>query len=49
MGDLNRNAAPETCNWCDGSGYDRVRAYGQCLVCDGEGTVLVVQPAERCK
>ena len=49
MGDLNRAAAPETCNWCERSGYDRVRADGKCHVCDGEGTVLVLQPAEPCE
>ncbi len=39
--------APETCAWCEGTGK-----YGQyhdiCLVCNGQGSVLVAQPAHKC-
>jgi DnaJ-class molecular chaperone len=39
--------APENCSWCDGSGK-----YGEyqdiCLVCNGQGSVLVAQPAHKC-
>ena len=49
MGDSNRVAAPEACRWCDGSGYDRAQTDTECHVCDGDGTVLVVQPTETCE
>ena len=39
--------APETCAWCEGKGK-----YGQyndiCLVCNGQGSVLVAQPSHKC-
>jgi DnaJ-class molecular chaperone len=39
--------APETCAWCEGTGV-----YGQykdiCLVCNGQGSVLVAQPSHKC-
>jgi DnaJ-class molecular chaperone len=39
--------APETCAWCEGHGK-----YGQyqdlCLVCGGQGSILVAQPARSC-
>jgi len=39
--------APETCAWCEGTGK-----YGQyhdiCLVCAGQGSVLVAQPSHKC-
>ncbi len=39
--------APEDCAWCGGTGL-----YGQyndqCLVCTGQGSVLVAQPARKC-
>ncbi len=39
--------APETCAWCEGSG--RFGQYGDiCLVCKGQGSVLVAQPGRKC-
>ncbi len=39
--------APETCAWCQGSG--KYGQYGDiCLVCNGQGSVLVAQPARKC-
>ena len=39
--------APETCAWCEKSG--RYKEYQDlCLVCDGQGSVLVTQPAHVC-
>lgn len=39
--------APETCAWCEGSG--KFGDYGDlCLVCAGQGSVLVAQPARIC-
>lgn len=39
--------APETCAWCQGSG--KYGEYGDlCLVCNGQGSVLVAQPARKC-
>jgi DnaJ-class molecular chaperone len=39
--------APETCAWCEGNGK-----FGEyhdvCLVCNGQGSVLVAQPAHKC-
>lgn len=39
--------APETCAWCGGTGK-----YGDykddCLVCGGQGSLMVAQPARRC-
>jgi DnaJ-class molecular chaperone len=39
--------APETCAWCAGAGK-----YGDfndaCLVCTGQGSLMVAQPARRC-
>lgn len=39
--------APETCAWCRGKGK-----YGQyddpCHICQGQGSVLVTQPAKVC-
>jgi DnaJ-class molecular chaperone len=39
--------APEICAWCNGTGK-----YGQyndiCLVCAGQGSVLVAQPSHKC-
>jgi len=39
--------APETCAWCEGTGV-----FGQykdiCLVCGGQGSVLVAQPSHKC-
>jgi DnaJ-class molecular chaperone len=39
--------APETCAWCEGTG--KFGAYGDaCLVCTGQGSLLVAQPARKC-
>jgi len=39
--------APETCCWCEGTG--KFGDYGDlCLVCDGNGSVMVAQPARQC-
>ncbi len=39
--------APETCAWCAGTGK-----FGEykddCLVCGGQGSLMVAQPARRC-
>jgi DnaJ-class molecular chaperone len=39
--------APETCAWCAGSG--KFGEYNDvCLVCGGQGSLLVAQPARKC-
>jgi len=39
--------APEECAWCEGTG--RFGEYKDlCLVCGGQGSVLVAQPARKC-
>jgi DnaJ-class molecular chaperone len=39
--------APETCAWCEGTG--KYGQYGDiCLVCNGQGSVLVAQPSRKC-
>ena len=39
--------APETCAWCEGAG--KYGQYGDiCLVCNGQGSVLVAQPSHQC-
>lgn len=39
--------APETCKWCEGVG--KYGNYGDlCLVCGGQGSLLVAQPARIC-
>jgi len=39
--------APETCAWCEGSGT--YGDYGDlCVVCSGQGSLLVAQPARSC-
>jgi DnaJ-class molecular chaperone len=39
--------APEECAWCQGSG--KFGPYNDaCLVCAGQGSVLVAQPARKC-
>lgn len=39
--------APETCAWCEGSG--KFGNYGDvCLVCGGQGSVMVAQPGRSC-
>ena len=39
--------APETCAWCEGNG--KYGDYGDlCVVCGGQGSVLVAQPARSC-
>jgi tetratricopeptide (TPR) repeat protein len=50
-----RNEAPETCAWCKGSGYseteslwDLAGARMKCPVCNGQGSILVIQPAKMC-
>ena len=37
--------APEMCNYCGGDGKDFA---SPCSVCGGQGSVLVVQPAQKC-
>jgi len=44
----NAQYAPIGCNWCHGSGKDRVLKIGDCHTCDGQGTVLVIQPPQPC-
>ena len=39
--------APEECAWCNGTG--KFGAYNDiCLVCAGQGSVMVAQPARNC-
>jgi DnaJ-class molecular chaperone len=39
--------APEICAWCSGTG--KFGQYGDvCLVCNGQGSVLVAQPSHKC-
>lgn len=39
--------APETCKWCEGTG--KYGNFGDlCLVCAGQGSLLVAQPARKC-
>ncbi len=39
--------APETCAWCEGTG--KFGNYGDpCIVCGGQGSLLVAQPARKC-
>ena len=39
--------APEDCAWCHGTG--KFGNYGDlCLVCAGQGSVLVAQPGRKC-
>lgn len=40
------NYAPETCASCKGSGAGA--PFEACSVCDGQGSVLVAQPAHNC-
>jgi len=40
------NYAPETCAWCNGSGWHAGR---RCKACGGQGSVLVAQPARKCE
>ena len=39
--------APEECAWCQGTGK-----FGEykdlCLVCGGQGSIMVAQPARKC-
>lgn len=39
------NSAPETCAYCKGRGWVFVIP---CRVCNGQGSVLVAQPARKC-
>ena len=39
--------APETCAWCEGSG--KFGTYQDaCLVCNGQGSLLIAQPPRKC-
>jgi len=39
--------APETCAWCEGTG--KFGTYQDvCLVCGGQGSLMVAQPARKC-
>jgi DnaJ-class molecular chaperone len=38
------NYAPETCARCVGIGHNS----GRCSACNGQGSVLVAQPARQC-
>jgi DnaJ-class molecular chaperone len=39
--------APEECAWCEGTG--KFGEYNDlCLVCGGQGSVMVAQPARKC-
>lgn len=48
------NYSPETCSWCEGSGFAPISgvldAYcrKRCPVCNGQGSVIAIQPARRC-
>jgi hypothetical protein len=41
------NFSPEDCKGCSGSGLGKT-GEGRCLVCNGQGSVLVAQPARPC-
>jgi DnaJ-class molecular chaperone len=43
--DLGITTAPTTCNYCRGTGKDFTQP---CPPCNGQGSVLVVQPAVKC-
>lgn len=45
---ININYSPETCGWCNGSGEDDGSRDRPCRICDGQGSVLVAQPANNC-
>jgi DnaJ-class molecular chaperone len=43
--ELGVTTAPARCNYCGGDGKDFAST---CPVCNGQGSVLVVQPAVKC-
>lgn len=51
MSQAQRNSAPGTCAWCNGSGKWAVSAgyVVSCMVCGGKGNVLVTHPAGQCQ
>lgn len=51
----NAQYAPEICQWCKGTGYDRVPVnpgrsgrFQMCRICNGQGRVQVAQPSMPC-